>query len=120
MNTLPRVALFCETFHEINGVALTARQLAAFAARHDYPLLAVHGGLQHRRMQQGSVTRLELNRSWASVPIESDLKYDFFFWRYLSQIRAELLAFRPDVIHITSPGELGQLGVYLSRKLRIP
>jgi glycosyltransferase involved in cell wall biosynthesis len=120
MQTRPRVALFCETFHEINGVALTARQLAAFASRHDFPLLAVHGGSQRRRIQEGSVTRLELTRSWSSIPIESDLKYDFYFWRYLSQIRGELLAFRPDVIHITSPGELGQLGVYLSRKLRIP
>jgi phosphatidylinositol alpha 1,6-mannosyltransferase len=120
MNTRPRVALFCETFHEINGVALTARQLAAFASRHDFPLLAIHGGSQRRRIQEGSVTRLELTRSWASVPIESDLKYDFFFWRYLSQIRNELQSFRPDVIHITSPGEIGQLGVYLSRKLRIP
>jgi hypothetical protein len=25
MSSQPRVALFCETFHEINGVALTAR-----------------------------------------------------------------------------------------------
>ena len=31
----PRVAFFTETFNEINGVALTARQIAEFAARSD-------------------------------------------------------------------------------------
>jgi len=120
MTSTPRVALFCETFHEINGVALTARQLVAYAQRHELPLLAIHGGKQKSRQQEGSVTRVELTRGWASVGIERDLRYDFAFWRYASTIREELQAFRPDVIHITSPGELGQLGVYLSRKLQIP
>ncbi|HYA62814.1 MAG TPA: glycosyltransferase, partial [Candidatus Sulfotelmatobacter sp.] len=120
MSSTPRVALFCETFHEINGVALTARQLVAYAQRHGLPLLAIHGGKQRSRQQEGSVTRVELTRGWASVGIERDLRYDFAFWRYANTIREELQAFRPDVIHITSPGELGQLGVYQSRKLKIP
>lgn len=120
MTRTPRVALFCETFHEINGVALTARQLVAYAQRHGLPLLAIHGGKQKSRQQEGSVTRVELTRGWASVGIKRDLRYDFAFWRYGNAIREELLVFRPDVIHLTSPGELGQLGVYLSRKLKIP
>jgi len=120
MTAIPRVALFCETYHEINGVALTARQLVAYAQRHGLPLLAIHGGKNKSRQQEGSVTRVELTRGWASVGIEADLRYDFGFWRYRNKIREELLAFRPDAIHITSPGELGQLGVYLSRKLKIP
>lgn len=120
MTSSPRVALFCETFHEINGVALTARQLVAYAQRHEFPLLAVHGGRTPGAHDEGSVRRVELKRSWASIPIECDLKYDFFFWRYAELIRAEVKKFQPDVIHITSPGELGQLGVYLTRELKIP
>jgi phosphatidylinositol alpha 1,6-mannosyltransferase len=120
MTSSPRVALFCETYHEINGVALTARQLVAYAKRHDLPLLAIHGGKNPGKHDNGSVRRVELKRAWASMAIESDLEYDFFFWRYAKRIRNELQEFQPDVIHITSPGELGQLGVYLSRKLRIP
>jgi phosphatidylinositol alpha 1,6-mannosyltransferase len=120
MTSGPRVALFCETFHEINGVALTARQLVAYARRHNFPLLAVHGGKDPGSRDEGSVRRVELKRAWASIPIECDLKYDFFFWRYAGLIREEVKRFQPDVIHITSPGELGQLGVYLSRELRIP
>jgi len=120
MSATPRVALFCETFHEINGVALTARQLAAYAQRHELPILAIHGGKRKSRQQEGSVTRVELTRGWASIGIERDLHYDFAFWRYVNTIRNELVEFRPDVIHITSPGELGQIGAYLSRELQIP
>ena len=120
MTADPRVALFCETFHEINGVALTARQLAAYAQRQNFPLLAVHGGKTTGTHDEGSARRVELKRAWPSIPIECDLKYDFFFWRYAGLIREELKRFQPDVIHITSPGELGQLGVYLSRELKIP
>jgi phosphatidylinositol alpha 1,6-mannosyltransferase len=120
MTQSPRVALFCETYHEINGVALTARQLVAYARRHDFPLLAIHGGKQPGVYNEGSVRRIELKRSWLSVGIERDLEFDFAFCRYSNRIREELLEFRPDVIHITSPGELGELGVYLSRRLKIP
>ena len=120
MTASPRVALFCETYHEINGVALTARQLVAYAKRKRLPLLAIHGGKLPGTSDEESVRRVELRRAWASIGIESDLEYDFFFWRYRHSIREEVQKFRPDVIHITSPGELGQLGVYLSRKLKIP
>src|SRR5215831_5926924 len=120
MTSTPRVALFCETFHEINGVALTARQLVSYAQRHGYPLLAIHGGLHPGIYEEGSVRRIELKRAWLSIGIERDLQYDPFFWRYLGRLRKEVLAFRPDMIHITSPGELGQLGAYLCRTLQIP
>jgi phosphatidylinositol alpha 1,6-mannosyltransferase len=120
MTPAPRVALFCETYHEINGVALTARQLVAYAQRKNFPLLAIHGGKLPGASNEGSVRRIELKRSWVSVGIERDLEFDFAFSRYYSMIREELQKFRPDVIHIVSPGELGELGVLLSRKLQIP
>lgn len=120
MTASPRVALFCETYHEINGVALTARQLVAYAKRKHLPLLAIHGGRLPGASDEGGVRRVELKRAWASIGIERDLEYDFFFWRYTKLIREEVHRFQPDVIHITSPGELGQLGVYLSRKMKIP
>jgi phosphatidylinositol alpha 1,6-mannosyltransferase len=119
MTSIPRVALFCETFHEINGVALTARQLVAYATRHNFPMLAIHGGMQPGEHEEGTVRCVEVKRGWLSFPIEKDLKYDLFFWRYLSRIRNEVLRFKPDVIHITSPGELGQLGAYLCNSLKI-
>lgn len=120
MTREPRVALFCETFHEINGVALTVRQLVAFAKRQNRPMLAIHGGKNPGIEEIGSVRRLELRRARFSIGIDSDLEYDLFFWRYIGQIRKELLAFQPDVIHITSPGEFGQIGAHLAKSLKIP
>lgn len=120
MSREPRVALFCETFHEINGVALTVRQLVAFAKRQNRPLLAIHGGRNPGIEEEGSVRRIELRRARLSIPIESDLHYDLLFWRYTRQIRKEIVAFQPDAIHITSPGEFGQIGAHLARRLRIP
>src|SRR5450432_943272 len=120
MTREPRVALFCETFHEINGVALTVRQLVAFAKRHNRPMLAIHGGKNPTAEDHGSVRRVELQRARFSIGIDSDLEYDLFFWRYLPQIRKELLAFQPEAIHITSPGEFGQIGAYLAKALHIP
>ncbi len=116
----PRVALFCETFHEINGVALTARQLVDYTRRHNLPMLAIHGGKQPAVENRGALRRVALCRGRMSIPIDSDLEYDLFFWRYVKQIRREILAFRPDVIHITSPGEFGQIGIYLANRLKIP
>jgi len=116
----PRVALFCETFHEINGVALTARQLVSFAKRHERPMLAVLSGPKLQQFEEGSVQRLEIPRGWASFGIEHDLRYDLFLCRHLSRVRRALLDFHPDLIHVTSPGEFGQLGAWLAHTLRIP
>ena len=120
MSAQPRVALFCETFHEVNGVALTARQLVDFARRRAHPFLAVLGGARLAEYTEGSVTRLELPRSWASFGIERDLRYDLFLWRHIGEVRRALMRFRPDVIHVTSPGEFGQLGAYLAHRMHVP
>lgn len=120
MSPQPRVALFCETFHEVNGVALTARQLVDFARRRAHPFLAVLGAPRLAQYTEGSVTRLELPRSWASFGIERDLRYDLFLWRHIGEVRRALMRFRPEVIHVTSPGEFGQLGAYLAHRMRIP
>jgi phosphatidylinositol alpha 1,6-mannosyltransferase len=116
----PRVALFCETFQEINGVALTARQLVAFARRQERPFLAIHGGARVARFAEGCVTRLELPRGRWSFAIESDLRYDLWLWRHAGVVREALEKFRPDAIHVTSPGEFGQLGAYFAETLKIP
>jgi glycosyltransferase involved in cell wall biosynthesis len=68
----------------------------------------------------GELKTLELGRSRASVRMEKDLDFDTLFWRHAGAIRRELTRFRPDVIHITGPSELGIFGAYFAWEMDVP
>jgi phosphatidylinositol alpha 1,6-mannosyltransferase len=116
----PRVAYFPDAFHEINGVAHTSRHFEAFARRRGLPFLCVRAGPADRATKDGSVRTLELPRSAFSFPVEKDLRFDLAYWRYLPRILADTRRFRPEVIHITGPTELGLLGAWIARRLGVP
>jgi phosphatidylinositol alpha 1,6-mannosyltransferase len=117
----PRIAYFPDSFHEVNGVAHTSRNFAAYAQRHSIPMLCVRAGQTTRLLPpQGSVEALELGRSPLSVGMEKDLSFDPLFFRYSTLISDTVRAFRPTIIHITGPSELGLFGAYFARQLRIP
>lgn len=116
-----RVAFLPDSFHEVNGVAHTARNFTAYAQRHDLPFLCIRAGTRTPAIeQQGSVTSLELPRSRASVTIEKDLSFDPLFTRHGRAVSYVLRHFRPDLIHITGPSELGIFGAYFAWRHGIP
>src|SRR5258707_11681107 len=118
---VPRVAYFPDSFHEVNGVALTSRNFLAYAQRHGLPFLCVRAGTREISFEQvGELRTLELRRSRGSVRMEKDLEFDTLFWRHGGAIRRELERFRPDVIHITGPSELGMFGAYFAWEMGIP
>jgi len=117
----PRVAYFPDSFHEVNGVAHTSRNFVAYAERHHLPFLCVRAGDRGGPpVTHGSLTTLELPRSWASVGVEKDLSFDPLYFRHGDAIEQALLRFRPDVIHLTGPSELGIFAAYFAWKLSIP
>ncbi len=116
----PRVAYFPDAFHEINGVAHTSRHFEAFARRHSLPFLCVRAGPADGAAKDGPVRTLELPRSAFSFPVEKDLRFDLAYWRHLPRILADTRRFRPDIIHITGPSELGFIGAWISHHLRVP
>ncbi|HEY4356601.1 MAG TPA: glycosyltransferase [Acidobacteriaceae bacterium] len=117
----PRVAYLPDSFHEVNGVAHTSRNFVAFAERHALPFLCVRAGRRPKEFERrGELHTLELRRSPVSVPMERDLEFDPIFFRYGALIERTLLAFQPDVIHITGPSELGMFGAYFAWKQRVP
>ena len=116
----PRVAVFTDSFHEVNGVALTSRQLDAFARRRRLPFLSVHAGPRTEFSDTGSVRTLELRRGPLSFAIEQDLDVDPFLMRYRSRVKQELIQFKPDLLHITGPNDIGLLGALLAKQMRIP
>ena len=116
-----RIAFLPDSFHEVNGVAHTARNYTAYAQRHDLPFLCVRAGTQEPALQQqGSVISLELPRSKASIALEQDLSFDPLFWRHGRVLDYVLRDFQPDVIHVTGPSELGIAGAYFAWKHKVP
>jgi phosphatidylinositol alpha 1,6-mannosyltransferase len=117
----PRIAYFPDSFHEVNGVAHTSRNFVAYAERHGLPFLCVRAGGRLKAIEEvGELRTLELGRSRASVRMEKDLEFDALFWRHGGSIRRELERFRPDVIHITGPSELGMFGAYFAWEMGVP
>ena len=117
----PRVAYFPDSFHEVNGVAHTSRNFEAYARRHGLPFLCVRAGKRDQPfVAEGPLQTLELPRGPLAIPLEQDLHFDPFFFRHAARIERTLSAFRPDIVHITGPSELGILGAWLAWKLHVP
>lgn len=117
----PRVAYFPDSFHEINGVAHTSRHFEAFARRRNLPFLCVRAGDREQKLtEDGNVWTLELPRGFLSIALEKDLRFDPAFLRHFPLIEEVLERFRPDLIHITGPSEVGMLGAGLAHQNHLP
>jgi len=117
----PRVAYFPDSFHEVNGVAHTSRHFEAFARRRNLPFLCVRAGDRTQAVtEDGNVWTLELPRGFLSFALEKDLRFDLAFLRHIPLIGETLERFKPDLIHITGPSELGMLGAGLAHHLGLP
>ncbi len=118
---MTRVAYFPDSFHEVNGVAHTSRHFEDFARRRNLPFLCVRAGDRARPLAtEGSLTTLELPRGVLSIPLDKDLKFDPAWVRHIPTIARTVKAFRPDIIHITGPSELGMIGAALALTMRVP
>jgi glycosyltransferase involved in cell wall biosynthesis len=117
----PRVAYFPDSFHEVNGVAHTSRHFEAFVRRRNLPFLCVRAGDRAESLaEDGNVWTLELPRSFLSFAIEKDLRFDPVFFRHVSHVSDVLDRFKPDLIHITGPSDVGILGATLAHQLGVP
>ena len=116
----PRVAFFADSFHEVNGVALTSRQFDAFARRRELPFFSAHVGPLTELRREGPTTTLELKRGPAAVPIERDMSFDPLFMGHKRYVAEQLEEFKPDLVHITGPSDIGILAAVLAYQLHIP
>jgi glycosyltransferase involved in cell wall biosynthesis len=120
-SSVPRVAYFPDSFHEVNGVAHTSRHFEAFVRRRNLPFLCVRAGDRTQAIiEEGSVWTLELPRGFLSIALEKDLFFDPAFLRHIPFIEEVLERFKPDLIHITGPSEIGMLGAGLAHHLGLP
>ena len=117
----PRVAYFPDSFHEVNGVAHTSRHFEAFALRRNLPFLCVRAGDRAVALiEEGNVWTLELPRGFLSVALEKDLRFDPAYLRHVPLMGEVLDRFKPDLIHITGPSEIGLLAATLAHNLNLP
>ena len=116
----PRVAFFPDSFHEVNGAALTCRQLEAFAERSNRPFMTVRCGPREFFQHNGNSWRLQFRRGRLALPIDRDLSFDPLLFLRRREALDAVGRFAPDLIHITSPGDVGILGAWIAHALRVP
>jgi glycosyltransferase involved in cell wall biosynthesis len=117
----PRVAFFPDSYYEINGVAHTSRQFEAYARRRGLPFLCARASARPTMVcQEDSITVLELRRGIFSLPLDKDLHLDPVFFRHLNLIDRTVHHFRPDIIHITGPSDVGLMAAAVALLNRIP
>ncbi len=116
-----RVAYFTDAYLEVDGVANTARHFEAYARRQQIPFLILHGGYEREQViQDGTITRVELPRSPIGFALDRKHEFDLAFLRHLSRTEEMVREFKPDVLHITGPSDVGILGALLAHRMKIP
>jgi phosphatidylinositol alpha 1,6-mannosyltransferase len=120
MNGWPRVAFFSDSFHGVDGVATTCRNVVDAARSQSLPFLAVHAGAKTSRSRDGSLEILELERGPLALELDKHLKFDLLFVRYYKQVLEAVRKFRADVVHITGPGDVGITGARVAHALGLP
>jgi len=116
----PRVAYFPDAYLELDGVARTSQEFEDFARRRDLPFLLVHGGPKNATSTSGSVTRVQLRRSRIGFSVDHAHDYDWIFFRWLRKATQLVRDFRPDVLQITGPSDVGMMGALIAHNLGIP
>jgi phosphatidylinositol alpha 1,6-mannosyltransferase len=116
----PRVAFFPCVYHEVDGVAKTSREFEAFARRNEIPFFMVHAGPRDEITAAGTVTRIQMRRGPVKFPLDRAHDYDLLFLRHYRKLKPLLRNFRPDVVQITGPSDVGTLGAYVAWKMGIP
>ena len=120
LDRYPRVALFTDCFEESDRMSRTSRQLDKFASRNGLPFLTIHSGATNNFERIAESRYLRLERSRIAFRFDGELFFDPLLLRHYSTVREVLADFRPDVIHVTGPGDAGLLGLYCSRTGRVP
>ncbi len=115
-----RAAFFPDAFHEVDGVAVVARNFAAYARQREIPFMMVHAGPCDQVIREGSVIRVQLRRGPMKFPLDRHHEFDLFFLRHYRKVAALLREFAADVVQITGPSDVGILGALCAHNFKIP
>ena len=120
MNGWPRVAFFSDSFHGVDGVATTCRNIVEATRTRGLPLLSIHAGERTRQWDDGAVEFLELKRGPVAFNVDLHLRFDLLFVRHYARVLEAVREFRAEVVHITGPGDVGITGARVAHELGLP
>ena len=95
------------------------REFAAFAEHRGLPFCCVRGGPETKVTRAGSMTTVELKRG-VTFAVDKEVRCDPFFARHRYWAMEQVEAFRPDLIQIVGPSDIGVLGFWVSKHLGVP
>ncbi|HEY3836999.1 MAG TPA: glycosyltransferase [Bryobacteraceae bacterium] len=101
-------------------MATLSREFTVFAKRRRLPFFCVHSGSSTRLFSDELVTTLELKRGLGSFRLDHDLYCDPLLSRYKNRVLEALRPFRPDLVQITGPGDMGIMGLWMAHLLQVP
>lgn len=113
-----KIALFTDTYDEVNGVANTFQHLTRYCRKHDIPF-DVYTHTVHRDSadEDGSV-RIFRYKPALPIDIYSDLSFDIKLPRF--RIFKDVRARHYDLVHTATPGSMGLHGLALALLDKIP
>jgi phosphatidylinositol alpha 1,6-mannosyltransferase len=116
-----RAAYFTDSYLEVDGVANTARRFEVYIRRKGLPFLMVYGGYERENIEQeGDLVRVEMPRSRFGFALDQKHDFDLAFLRHTRRVSEVVSQFKPDVIHITGPSDVGILGAMIAHQMKIP
>ena len=63
---------------------------------------------------------IELARGPLSFNLDKGLSHDPAMWRHSPRVGQILRDFQPDLIHVVSPGDVSEVGVYHAKRMKVP
>ena len=117
------IALFTDTYDEINGVGMTLRRLSSAASKEGIFLEVFCPGELKRSdpptlTEKMGTVKIHRYKPVAPLPIYSDLSFDVKFLRNRIITYCEQAGF--DLIHTATPGSMGLTALFVAHTQKIP
>jgi glycosyltransferase involved in cell wall biosynthesis len=94
--------------------------LEAHAVRRNHPFMVVRCGPREFFQHSGALWRFQMRRGPLAFSVDRDLSFDPLLFRRRHEVWNAVREFSPDLIHITSPGDVGILGAWTAHALKVP
>ncbi len=73
-----------------------------------------------REWTEGQIRHIELKRGALAFELDKGLQQDPMLWMQAPRIGQILEEFKPDIVHIVSPGDVSLIGLQLAKQMKLP